>query len=648
LEERFEFTIYSPSLSSLTSDHNAKELSPKAFSQGIPDGVEGEENGTPESLALRFYRERVCPSQTAEDEGDLIICKASSCALCRLLDAQWQRHGIPSFEVIASKKSQEDSVWWKFQIAKVISNEETRKPSGEETEELEDMFMMAMEEYDNIHERHAKAFQGWLGGMMTLRLVPDEHEDGKLVIHPLEECIKSHENCRRKAETPLPKRVIDVGSGRTPMARLYEPMEGESAPYITLSHCWGGEVPDKLLSTNIAEYLEVLDVEKLPRTFADAVRLVQRLGFQYLWIDALCIQQDSFDEWEHEAAVMSDIYSNSLFTISGLDSTNSHSGLYSQFLEDSEWVDVAESVGAISIDSHDAQKSRKLPRIEDAYKLNTRGWTLQERLMTPANLHFINGSIVWECRTYCLYEDGSFKVSDWFLKHLLTDLSGSRDAFGDLNKSQLWARLVENYTRRQLTNPFDKLIAVAGLARTIQQLFPDKYYAGLWETDFPLGLLWTKDRDHVTRVSPYRAPTWSWASVDGAITFPIKKTTKSEIWHSDDPRILRVNVSEHIKGSLGSVTEGYMDVEGVLYRLSSEQQSRCWEFMDTYMSPPTFYALGMGRFNTLNASSKESYLLLDQWGSSYKRCGAIPPERFHDPFQPSELKDGRKQHIRII
>ena len=649
LGERFEFTIYSPSVSSVPSDQTSKEVPPKALNQGLQQGsIEDEDDGTPESLALQFYRERISPNLTTEDRSNLIICKASNCALCRLLDSQWQRHGIPSFEMTGLRKSQEDSVSWKFQLGKVISKDENRRPSDENIDQLEGMFKMAIEEYEASHERLAKDFQGWLNGMMKLRLTPSDADYGNLVIHPLEECRKCHENCRRKGDTPLPKRVIDVGSGPRPMARLYEPMEGEIAPYITLSHCWGGEVPDKLLTTNISEYLEVLDVEKLPRTFADAVRLVQRLGFQYLWIDALCIQQDSFDEWEHEAAVMSEIYSNSLFTISGLDSVNSHTGLYSQFLEDSEWVDIGESMSAISIDSQDTKESQKLPRIEDSYKLNTRGWTLQERLMTPANLHFIKGSIVWECRTYCLYEDGSFKISDVFLKHLLTDLSGSRDAFGELDREQLWARLIENYCRRNLTNASDKLIAVAGLARTIQQLFPDKYYAGLWETDFPLSLLWAKVKDHVTRVSPYRAPTWSWASVDGAITFPITKMTKSEIWHPDYPRILSVNVIEHIKGSLGSVTEGYMEVEGIIHRLTSEQQSRCWEFMDTYVTPSICYALRIGAFSTLNAFSKECYLLLDQWGSVYKRCGAIPPERYHDPFQPIELLHGTRQYLRII
>jgi hypothetical protein len=548
------------------------------------------------------------------------------------------------------KTSHEDSVQWKFEHVKVESRREVGKLTAEQMEEWEDMFMMAMEEYERDHGRWAREFEeGCLSGLMGLDLGLESSQMGeKVVIPPLEGCLRDHEDCKRKEVTQLPNRVIDVGTGPNLRARLYEPKEGECAPYVTLSHCWGGEVPDKLLSSNIAEYLEILEVDKLPRTFADAIRLVQRLGYRYLWIDALCIQQDSFSEWEHEAAIMSFIYSNSVFTISGLDSVNSRSGLYSQFHDDSDWVDINSEGSTHTLPAQPSEPEKK-PRIKDSHKLNTRGWTLQERLLTPANLHFLNGNVIWECRTYVLYPSGTFQTSDPFLKRLLPSVAASRSSFGNISKSLLWARLVESYSHRQLTKPFDKLIAVAGLARTIQGTFDtDVYYAGMWEGDFPMNLLWTKAFNNVERVREYRAPSWSWASVDGAIKFPVSYTSRNEMWHPDDLRIIRINVTEHIPGSLGSVTAGYMEVEGLMYQLTSQQESKCREFMDTYLSPFMCYALKVGTFSTVNAFSKLCWLLLEPRGHEFRRVGAVPPERFKEPFDAAELGRGMRQIVRIV
>lgn len=653
LEEQYEFTIYSASLSLLVKDGLLKR--PKS-EDNVPDDDRGKDKDDavvmPESLALKFYSTRIVPSQKEDEGREIILCKASTCALCRLLDAGWKDQGRVSFEVKGVKTSQEEIVSWKFHILKVISKAEAVKPRDDELNEMEDVFIMAMDQYEQRHKEYASEFQeGWLGDLMGLDLHSAEGKEKKLVIPPLEGCLRYHGGCKRIERTPLPNRVINVGTLPDLRARLYEPKEGECAPYVTLSHCWGGEVPDKLLSSNIAEYLEILEVEKLPRTFADAIRLVQRMGYRYLWIDALCIRQDSFDEWEHEAAMMSDIYSNSLFTLSGLDSMNSSAGLYSQFHNDSdeEWVDIADEVKNLSLNAKDT-KNQEESRIESAHRLNSRGWTLQERLLTPANLHFLNGQIIWECRTHSLYPSGHFQTSDPFLKRLLPNPSSSRDAFGEVDKSLLWARLVENYSRRNLTKAFDKLIALAGLARTIQRMFAkgqeeDRYYAGLWESDFPLCLLWTKEFHPVNRVREYRAPSWSWASVDGPIAFPISHTTRRSIWHPDDARVIRVGVDEHIPGSLGSVTGGYIDVQGILHRLTYQQEDKCREFFDGWMGSSICYAL---RMCGVNAFDKTCWLLLEQWGSTYKRVGCIPPERTREPFDEKELERGWRQFVRIV
>lgn len=90
------------------------------------------------------------------------------------------------------------------------------------------------------------------------------------------------------------------------VVKLEEKTEYHSnVQYATLSHCWGD--PTKLPKTELANY----EIQKhrirwssLTRTYKDAIRLTFRLGLTYLWIDSLCIVQDSAQDWQAEAGRM--------------------------------------------------------------------------------------------------------------------------------------------------------------------------------------------------------------------------------------------------------------------------------------------------------------------------------------------------------
>jgi Heterokaryon incompatibility protein (HET) len=100
-------------------------------------------------------------------------------------------------------------------------------------------------------------------------------------------------------------------------------------PYVTLSYC-RGENPSFiiLLIENLPAFRAGISVEKLPRTFKDAVHVTRRLGFRSLWVDALCIIQDSTADWVAQALLMSKIYSCSALTLAAVASVDVHGGLY--------------------------------------------------------------------------------------------------------------------------------------------------------------------------------------------------------------------------------------------------------------------------------------------------------------------------------
>jgi hypothetical protein len=71
----------------------------------------------------------------------------------------------------------------------------------------------------------------------------------------------------------------------------------------------------------------------------------------------------------------------------------------------------------------------------------------------------------------------------------------------------------------------DKSVAVSGIAKAIQDKFKGlEYLAGLWREDVESQLWWGADGKSRTRPQSYRAPSWSWASIDSSVRLPIKSS----------------------------------------------------------------------------------------------------------------------------
>lgn len=100
----------------------------------------------------------------------------------------------------------------------------------------------------------------------------------------------------------MPTRVIDVTrEGQEPRLHLTNSRKGE---WVTLSHCCGKERYLATLTTNIDRIL----LSDLPPNFQDAIMITKELGYQYLWIDSLCIIQDSPEDWRAESVKMGSVY----------------------------------------------------------------------------------------------------------------------------------------------------------------------------------------------------------------------------------------------------------------------------------------------------------------------------------------------------
>jgi hypothetical protein len=309
----------------------------------------------------------------------------------------------------------------------------------------------------------------------------------------------------------LPARLIDVGAEfATNPPRLCNTSEmAENVEYMTLSHCWGKLSIFTLNKTNFEALQNLIPVDQLPKTFQDAILITRKMGHKFLWIDSLCILQDDLEDWEREAAKMASVYAFSSLNIAATAATDGRVGCFFdrdvarvQRCRVKALVDGREKVYDCVEDSWDRD-------IEQA-PLNSRGWVLQEQVLAPRTIHFAASQLYWSCNNNRANEalpDG-LPWYDGFQK--------------EIGGHYFWERLVNLYSNRLLTKEEDKLVAISGLARWQQRLSQDEYLAGLWKKQFVRQLVWNVSREQEHSLVPsrpkvYRAPSWSWASIDGSL-----------------------------------------------------------------------------------------------------------------------------------
>jgi hypothetical protein len=346
----------------------------------------------------------------------------------------------------------------------------------------------------------------------------------------------------------LPTRLLDVshtGSGSEAAVRLVRGCD-VTGRYATLSHCWGRAQISRLLTTNQADMEGGIRLTTLPTTFRQAVVVARFLGIPYLWIDSLCIIQDSTADWEAESAAMAQVYGRALVNIAAASSCDSTGGLF--FDRDPDLVQpfTARSPGngTLAEGWYPWQDSNKWSRLGEE-PLHRRGWVLQERLLSPRTIHFARSEVVWHCLQDLGSESITTRIPDSpspaYLIGDYTDIRATtaKIAIGGVSPErrarleQDWKHLILQYTQCGLTKGDDKLVALFGIVDRVEQLTGDQCLAGLWRSQMPQCLLWLVNWDQAKpdgqtsvpqphaqrRPEGWRAPSWSWASHDWAVAY---------------------------------------------------------------------------------------------------------------------------------
>ncbi|KAL9576181.1 MAG: hypothetical protein Q9212_007316 [Teloschistes hypoglaucus] len=397
----------------------------------------------------------------------------------------------------------------------------------------------------------------------------------------------------------------------------------------------------------IEEFRRGIPLSGLLRTFQDAISVTRKLGIRFLWIDSLCIIQNSSADWEEESEKMRYVYGDAFVTLAATASQDSMGGLFygrdpalaSPVKLSPKWK------GTSSEDFVAIPQSLWVGAVSLA-PLNQRAWALQERVLSPRVIHFGREQIYWECRSMdrcemfpnalpttvndlnsrfkgidfdadgsllrkiaennnvrrslfyvgrmrqvkarddsgerifsesknsadngkdekhnagegCEDRDSSMKSGDMIdscndltVNDEMERNSGQGTTTGNddgLNGYYIWSRLLEKYSRTKLTFEKDKLVAISSLAQLMETQLHDQYVLGLWKRILPSQLLWRVEdycpqlldrlarllevcnkpvsgsREYfvASRPEAYRAPSWSWASIEGPIEAPRPET----------------------------------------------------------------------------------------------------------------------------
>ena len=428
------------------------------------------------------------------------------------------------------------------------------------------------------------------------------------------------ESANHSGDKFLPTRLLEIApEDTTPNSQalrlvLQEDLDQEMAlsrdvQYAALSYCWGSasEAATQAVTKKdtLGDRCDGILAEDLPPVISDAIEVCRALSIRYLWVDALCIIQDSVADWEIEAPKMAEVYGAAFLTICPIASTSCRQGFLERGPVDSVeipfnsallpqikgsykfWQAIPVLTGGQPLNPYQAQGAMSYS------KWNTRGWTFQEFQFSSKLL------CIGSLRSYLV--DSEKVITELGLEETLegalaiplhNQIKETFQVGYDKSKAyDMWMDIVEGYTGRQLTYPTDSLPAISGVAQTFSQGLKDEYKAGLWSGDLPRQLLWDVDGDqkpdpsrpwsseHVQSLrslldflSDRRrcpSPSWSWSSRPINIRyFSIRLYSTAKMFlqlaHS-----LEARTAVEGKNPVGLVSHGELVITSEVKRLES-------------------------------------------------------------------------------
>jgi Heterokaryon incompatibility protein (HET) len=362
----------------------------------------------------------------------------------------------------------------------------------------------------------------------------------------LDICMRNHKSCESKisqeARLDIPLTLIDVIEKQLVLANAgYE--------YVALSYVWGGQISTTLNQTTKAQLFKPggLSEFNIPATISDAMVLCKAIGQRYLWVDALCIQQDDPIEVGTQVSNMGLVYELAVLTIVNASSAKDLSGdspLPGVRPNSREIFQHVENVGRYSLI---LLTRPTLPYVLLRSRWRYRAWTLQEECFSNRLLILSEKQAFFLCQENQFCEDTVYESVEPGLS-----ISNNDTVYRQRTIHSTWNMLpphlpdtelsvqglrllLENYSRRELSHRADRIAAVTGVLGHYNGVVDDLPNTMLWglpTVAFDFTLCWESSSNTAHNPSERNPefPSWSWAAWIGSITFPLLEF-RNDNWH---------------------------------------------------------------------------------------------------------------------
>ena len=359
--------------------------------------------------------------------------------------------------------------------------------------------------------------------LLLVRSMPFDKVDTRRIKYWLGDCKAYHGSvCRPIVWNDLNLngvRMIDVKSRCIVSAPV-------GCQFLALSYCWGDPTKMEHLQLTSGTFAQLHTPGELstgnlrvPSTIRDAICLTERLGYQYLWVDALCIIQDDAVDKKAQLHLMDRLYKSAVLTIAAAAGDSAWSGLPGALPDSRSSLQLTETIDGVTL----VTASKDYIGAIGPAAWSKRAWVLEEHNLSSCLLVFTPRQVFWECNKATWSEELQLECFDPQVKVETIEFLGRlKKPRSDLTPVQRYALLLAQYTPRELTDQDDALNAVQGLLNDLQSSFPGAFFWGLPESFFDTALLWNFGV-YQQAPKPRRAlfPSWCWAAWRAAISFSI-------------------------------------------------------------------------------------------------------------------------------
>lgn len=344
----------------------------------------------------------------------------------------------------------------------------------------------------------------------------------------------------------------------------------------------------------------------LPLAFQHAIHLTRQLELNYLWIDSLCIIQDSPEDRDHESRNLGNIYSNAYCTISADSAADANGSCFVErpsCLLDFPCRLRFSNKKALTIRSErHTYTSKSFSAKVDRSMLSRSACSLPGRFLSRRTVHFGSRYIFFECNTHIASEvitkGRPFRKQRGFIEKLRHFILRPRDKKYQLNSAafpstfnpitgycaslnelmrgqttilsveeelrlhRLWFQLVSKFTRSQTSERSDRIVAIQSLAQEVQSSGDsNEFMKGLWRRHLLFDLLWYIESGQTKKPAERHAPSWSWQAVEGEVSQRL--ISHEKITEGKKRSLLKV--AEVIASNESEITAGVLSLKCPLF-----------------------------------------------------------------------------------